>query len=144
MTWWIWLVVGFGLFLVEILTPGILFFAFFGVGALLVGILVELGLLENLASQLLVFTIFSVVSTLLFRKPLLTWLESRSRKGHAVDSIAGETAVLSEDLAPNGVGKAELRGTIWNVQNATATAMPSGQRCRVLRTEGLKLVVGPE
>lgn len=144
MTWWIWLLVGFGLFLVEVLTPGILFFAFFGVGALLVGILVELGLLENVPAQFLVFSVFSVASLLLFRKPLMQWLEARSHAGHAVDSIAGETAILTEDLAPNGVGKAEMRGTGWNVQNATATAMSKGQRCRVLRTEGLKLVVGPE
>jgi hypothetical protein len=144
MAWWIWLLAGFGLLLVEAVTPGVFFFMFFGIGALLVGILVELGVLRGMVVEFLVFSVFSIASLLVFRRPLMQWLERRNRSGHEVDSIAGETAVLTEDLAPNGIGKAELRGTSWAAHNATATAMTKGQRCRVQRVDGLKLIVAPE
>jgi inner membrane protein len=44
MTWWWWTLVGLGLLLVEIVTPGGLFALFFGAGALAVGALVAVGL----------------------------------------------------------------------------------------------------
>jgi len=49
-----------------------------------------------------------------------------------------------EDVPAHGIGKAELRGTGWSVENAAAEALAAGRRCVVVRVEGLKLVVRPE
>ncbi len=59
--------------------------------------------------------------------------------GKRVDRFEDEAAVVLEEVAPGGVGKAELRGTSWSARTAGAAALARGQRCRVERVEGLTL-----
>jgi membrane protein implicated in regulation of membrane protease activity len=143
MPWWIWILGGLALFAFELLTPGGFFVIFFGVGALVVGLGSGLGIVHGSAEWLL-FSAVSVASLLLFRKPLLEWMKRREPPRAAVDSLIGETAVLTEDLPAGGVGKAELRGTSWNVRAREATGLPRGQRTRVERVDGLTLWVKVE
>ena len=143
MPWWIWFASGLVLLLIEMITPGGFFFLFFGVAGLVVGLLSALGVGPDWVLWLL-FSAMSVTSLLLFRGPLLRRIKGGQDGGRAVDSLVGAVAVLTEDLAGNGVGKAELRGTVWNVQNADGEALASGRRCVVVRVEGLKLLVRPQ
>jgi membrane protein implicated in regulation of membrane protease activity len=143
MIWWSWLLLGLALIFVEVMTPGGFFFMFFGASALAVGALAGFGLGPT-ELQLLVFSVLSVGSLLLFRGPLMRRLERHVKPEHRVDSIPGEIATLTEDLPPHGTGQALLRGTVWNVQNAAGEPMSKGQRCRVERLDGLKLIVRPE
>jgi membrane protein implicated in regulation of membrane protease activity len=61
-----------------------------------------------------------------------------------VDSLVGETAVLTEDLPTGGVGKAELRGTSWSVRSRAPEGLRRGQRTRVEQVDGLTLWVRVE
>jgi membrane protein implicated in regulation of membrane protease activity len=141
MPWWLWVVLGFVLLGLELATPGGFFIAFFGVAGLVVGMLAGAGIVGPVWLQWLLFSILSVVSVLLFRKPLLEWMKRREPAKAEVDSIVGETAMLTEDLAPGGVGKAELRGTSWSVRSRAGAGLRKGQRCRVEQVEGLTLWV---
>jgi membrane protein implicated in regulation of membrane protease activity len=141
--WWIWILGGLALFAFELLTPGGFFVIFFGVGALVVGLLSGLGLIHG-PVEWLVFSGVSIVSLLLFRKPLLDWMKQREGPRAPVDSLIGETAVLTEDLPAGGVGKAELRGTSWNVRAREGSGLPRGQRTKVERVDGLTLWVRVE
>jgi membrane protein implicated in regulation of membrane protease activity len=143
MPWWIWFVGGLSLLLIEMITPGGFFFLFFGVAGLIVGLLSALGVGPDWV-LLLLFSAMSVTSLLLFRGPLLRRLKGGQDGERVVDSLVGAVAVLTEDLAGNGQGKAELRGTSWTVQNAASEALEAGRRCVVVRVEGLKLVVRPQ
>src|SRR6185369_12881449 len=102
MTWWMWVLAGLALFAFELLTPGGFFVIFFGVGALVVGLLSGLGLIYG-PVEWLVFSGVSIVSLLLFRKPLLEWMKQREGPRAPVDSLIGETAILTEDLPAGGV-----------------------------------------
>lgn len=144
MTWWLWILLGLALMGLELATPGGFFIAFFGVGAIVVGILTGVGLIGPIWLQWLLFSVLSVVFMLLFRRPLLEWMKKREPKRPPVDAIEGETAVLTEDLAAGGVGKAELRGASWSVRSGETRALPRGQRCRVERVDGLTLWVRAE
>lgn len=67
-TWWVWVVAGFGLGVLEVLVPGFIFVGF-AIGAVLTGVLVGLGLLgANLPLLLLVFAVLSVVAWLVLRR----------------------------------------------------------------------------
>jgi membrane protein implicated in regulation of membrane protease activity len=57
--------------------------------------------------------------------------------------IVGEVATATVDIESDAVGQAELRGTVWTAR-AAGVAVSKGQRCRVLRCEGLTLWVQPE
>jgi membrane protein implicated in regulation of membrane protease activity len=137
MAWWIWILGGLALLIIEVTTPGGFFAVFFGLGAILVGLARALGWTGPAWLEWLLFTLLSVVLLLLFRRPLME--RFRLLGGPPVDRIEGEAAVVTEDVAPGGVGKAELRGTTWSARTAGAAALGRGQRCRVEKVEGLTL-----
>ena len=139
MQWWAWMLFGLALLAVEMATPGGFYVLFFGVAALLVGALMSVGLAGPPALQWLLFSTLSIVSLLLFRRRLLERFNTPSAKLGDIDTLRDEVAVLSEDLAPGAIGKAELRGTSWNAKNVDDHGLRSGQRCRVERIDGLTL-----
>jgi membrane protein implicated in regulation of membrane protease activity len=144
MEWWLWLLVGLALLGVEILTPGGFFILFFGVAALVIGGLVGAGAVVAAWVQWLLFSVLSVASLLLFRERLLATFGSGDAAGPRAAPVVGETAVLTEDLAPGAVGRAELRGTSWSVRSRGQTLLERGRRCRVVEVDGLTLWVLPE
>ena len=143
MHWWLWMLLGFALLAVEMLTPGLFYFFFFGVGAILVGALVGIGTGASVSLQWLLFSIFSVATLLFVRQKLVRLLSHKSIKARTgdLDSIVGEIVILMDDLAPHTVGKAEGRGSSWTVMNGGSEPLPKGQRCRVYHMEGLTLWV---
>jgi len=142
MDWWIWLLIGLLLALAEVVTPGGFYILFFGIGALLVGILGMAGLSGPAWFQVLLFSLISVGALWLFREKLLQLTQSKTPA--SVDSYVGETARACEDIAVNEMGKAELRGASWNVRNVGSTPLAPGARCIVERVEGLTLHVRAE
>jgi inner membrane protein len=142
MEWWIWVLIGLALLVLEIATPGGFVALFFGVSAILVGGIAALGMSEPLSLQLIFFSVLSVGALALLRKPLQAKLNVGPRR--AVDSFVGEAATALEDLPAGGVGSVELRGSTWKARNASVGAIPKGGRCLVERREGLTLFIRPE
>lgn len=65
--WWVWIVAGFALGVLEVLAPGYIFLGF-AIGAVITGILVGFGLIGGaLPALLLVFALASVVAWLALR-----------------------------------------------------------------------------
>ena len=141
--WWHWLVLGLVLVVSELATAGGFYIIFFGLGALTVGILAYFGLGGPVWMQLLLFSIISITTLVMFRGRLLKSMQP-DPQAPSVDVIVGEVAVASEDFAPGGMGRVELRGSAWSARNATGVAVSRGARCRVTRVEGLTLHIEPE
>lgn len=140
MEWWIWIVLGFLLLGLELLSTT-LHLAFFGIGAILVGFAVAVGLDVPLWAELLLFTTASV-GLLLFRQPVLRMFRSGNEE-RRIDDMVGEIALVREEMPPKGIGKAELRGSLWSARNTGDRALLVGERCPVVRVEGLTLLVAP-
>jgi membrane protein implicated in regulation of membrane protease activity len=139
MLWWHWIAIGMILAVVEALGPGGFYVIFFAIGALVVGALSLLGMSGPLWVEGLLFSVVSIVSLLVFRKPLLERFDLQGGEGQPVDRIEGEIAVPTEDIAPGAVGRAELRGTVWSARNTGTTMLARGQRCVVVRMDGFTL-----
>ena len=139
MEWWIWMLLGLLLLLAELVTPGGFYFIFFGIGAVIVGVLAGLGAGGPLWLQFLSFSILSLVSLWLFRGKLLKLTERAPDRN--VDSLIGETAVASDEITVNGIGKVEMRGASWNARNVGDKPLKHGERAKVERVEGLMLFV---
>lgn len=135
--WWVWCLAGIVLLLAEFLTPGAFYQLFFGLAAIVVGLLAAIGAGLSLPVQLGLFLILSIGSLALLRKPLQLRFEETT--DHKVDSIEGETAVALDDIAAGATGKAELRGTIWNARNVGEEPIESSHRCVVEKVDGLTL-----
>jgi membrane protein implicated in regulation of membrane protease activity len=141
MPWWLWVVVGFLLIGLELAVAGNFFVIFFGAGALIVGLLGLVGLSGPQWLQWLLFSCFSVISLLLFRDPLLRRLGGLRTAGIEIDAIPGEHGHAMADIGAGATGQVELRGATWSAQNVGADALQRGDRCRVVRLDGLTLSV---
>jgi len=144
MIWWYWMLLGLVLLGVEMVTPGGFYILFFGLAALTVGSVTGLGFAQAEWLQWLLFSGLAILSLLVFRGPLLAWINTQDKDLPAVDSLAGENAIPLEDLAVGGTGKAELRGTTWTARNAGLTSLKKGQRCTVERVEELTIWIAAE
>jgi len=140
--WWHWLILGLLLMLGELATPGGFYILFFGVGAFITGLLAFAGITDS-AVQMLLFTVLSVASLLLFRSRILSWMQVNPQ-APAVDAVVGEVGIVIGSLPPGAFGKVELRGALWSARNRSEAALGSGSRCRVAGIDGLTLLVEPE
>ena len=144
MTWWAWVVLGIVLAGIELVSPTGFYVIFFGVGALLVGVLGMLGVSGPAWVQWLMFTVLSIGSLAVFRQPLLQRMRRREVPHAEVDTLVGELATPLGDIRPGDVGRAELRGSAWAARNISAELLTQGRRCRVHRVEGLTIDIAPE
>jgi membrane protein implicated in regulation of membrane protease activity len=137
LSWWLWLLLGFLLFALELATPGGFFVFFFGVGAVVVALLSAVGIAGPPWVQWMLFGAISAASLLLFRQPLQHRI--RRSPSHEVDSLVGETAVSMDPIGVRQMGRVELRGTVWSARNTGEAAIAAGQRCSVEKVDGLTL-----
>ena len=141
MGWWIWILGGLALLALEIVIPGGIIFLFFGVAALIVGVLVALGLGGPLWFQWLLFSVLSIVSMLTLRRPILRRLQINLDETDTIDNFRGERVRVAEELQPGAEGKGEFRGTHWTVENVGDTVLAADSSAIVERVEGLRLFI---
>lgn len=144
MTWWLWAFLGIFLLGSEMVTPGGFYMLFFGIGALLVGALVGLDVIQSAWMSWLLFSGFSIGSLLLLRPPLRRLMATDRGGISPVDTMGGETAIVLEDIPPDGRGKAECRGSTWNAHNLGSRPLIKGQRSLVDHVDGITLWIKPE
>ena len=144
MTWWLWVVIGIVLVGIELISPGGFYVIFFGIAALLVGALRAVNLAGPLWLQWLLFSGLAIGSLVLFRQRLVKRMRLAEPGVRDVDSLAGELAVPVEAIPAGAVGKAELRGSIWDARNGSTERIEAGRRCRVLHMDGFLLTIIPE
>jgi inner membrane protein len=138
MIWWYWVVLGLTLAAIELATPGGFYVIFFAIGALAVGGLKLLRVVETPWIEWLLFPVIALVMLRLFRQPLLGRLEINDRPDN-VDALVGEVAVVIADIPPGHHGRAELRGSGWSARNVDSSTLAAGRRCRVVAVHGLTL-----
>lgn len=137
--WMIWLITGGALLTLEIMTPGLVFL-FFGVGALLVGLLLLLVPLSP-PWQIVLFTLFSLLSLLLARRWLrriFTGKRSAVADGLDDDSIGKQASVVA---AIRGAvpGKVEFQGTAWEA--VADEELPVGTPVEIVSRSNLTFTV---
>jgi membrane protein implicated in regulation of membrane protease activity len=144
MLWWFWVTLGLILATLEMAALGGFFLLFFGVGAIIVGLLTLVDAAGPAWVQWLLFSIISVLALMFFRGPLLRRVHANDWMRPPVDALTEDVATTMEDIAPGSVGRVELRGTAWSARNVGAATLSKGQRCAVQRVDGLTLYIVPE
>ncbi len=142
MPWPLWVIAGLVLMAVEVhYTRDFTLFCF-GISALLIGLTSTFGILD-IRMQWIGFAVLSTALLVSARE----WLRNKmlGRPGNAeLENIIGQSAVPLDDLPAYGFGKAELRGTTWSAHNASHVRIQRGQRCKVMKINGLTLWIMPE
>ncbi len=142
MTWPVWILAGLALLVVEVhYTRDFTIFCF-GVSALVVGITAAFGVLDVWAQ----WVGFGALSTaLLFWAREWLRVMMLGKPGDVeFENVVGQIATPLDDMPAYGFGKAELRGTTWRAHNASSVNIRHGQRCKVMKVNGLTLWIMPE
>lgn len=131
----IWMTIGIALLSSEAFT-GTFHLLFFGLSALLTAVVASIGV-SNSTVQVIVFSVVSIASVILLRKRLV----ARSR---GFDGDLHSKITLSADIAPGDEATIQYQGVPWTAVNTSALPLLRGDRARVLRTEGIKLILEPD
>ena len=115
----LWFLVGLGMFLLELVSPGF-FILFFGVGAWIVALICYFAPI-SLNVQLFLFIVASVLSLALLRKwlqgLLKGFVKAEQDPNKEMDDFIGQKAVVKERIEPKRSGKVELHGTQWEAES---------------------------
>ena len=133
-----WFLIGILLFVLEMMTPGGLMMLFFGIGAVVVGVLQLIFPLPFWA-QGLVFAIVSTVTLFLFRKPCLEKFMRSSVETE--NEFIGKTAQVTHPITPDLPGKVEFNGSFWTA--VADVEIPSGSPVEIVSQTNLTLKVKP-
>ena len=118
---------------------------FFGIGALAAACISYLGF--DLSIELLGFTVFSVLSLILFRRKLSSVFGGGAVKKVGSDvahPLLGHVGVVSRDIGQGVSGEVAIDGSFWRAE--ADCSVRTGTRVTVLgvsKNDALVLVVGP-
>ena len=139
---WIWMYVGAGMMLAEILTPGFVMF-FFGLSAATVGALVLLlpeTFNPSFMWQLALFSLFSLVYLVTLRRYVKKIFIGDNGKSRALaDEFAGRLGEVVTAISPNVPGRVIVGDAEWDA--TAAVALAAGTRVRVIARRNLTLEV---
>ncbi|MCB1986235.1 MAG: NfeD family protein [Burkholderiales bacterium] len=136
-----WIVCGFAILIIEVMflgmATGVLLFA--GLGALVTGLLMQLGLLPQIwLAGLSSFGISSGVITVVLWKPLKRLQGGKTPDKDRSSDIIGLEFVLSQDIDLQTPGKTRYSGVDWRVEispEAKEQWIAAGQRVTVISVD---------
>lgn len=140
--WWHWVVGGIVLILTELIIPSF-FIVWFGLGALLVGLL-ALAFNLSLTAQLATWTLASLAMVWLWFRVFKQSFK-KTRIGTADGEVIGEIGLLVGAVAPFQKGKVRFQRPVLGADEWVCladVAIAAGERVKVITVEGSFLKVG--
>lgn len=139
MAWWFWIVLGAVLLAAEVIIAADFYLVFFGIAGLVLGLLTVFGVALPVWAQWLLFAALAVAGLVFYRG---RWKRKLMTADRAMPpELEGETGMACDAIAAGARGRVDLRGTAWDAQNDGAAPLAAGDRCIVLRVDGLTLHV---
>lgn len=139
---WLWMYIGGGLMLAEILMPGFVVF-FFGLSAATLGGLILLlpeAFHLSLTWQLALFSLFSIVYLVTLRKYLKgIFLGDTEDTAAALDDYVGRLGETTTPITPGIPGRAIVGDAEWDA--VAATPIAAGTKVKVLSRKNLTLTI---
>ncbi len=138
-----WLIIGIILSALEILTPGFVIICF-GISALIVALISYLGV-DNLVIQSIVFTVFSLVFTLLsrtiFKKYLIRNSENNKIKT-SLEKMIGSYGIVAETIDNDkSLGRVLVNSEDWAARSFDNSIIEKDCKIKVKKIDGIKLIV---
>ena len=137
MEWWYWIVGGIILVMLELVVPSF-FILWFGLGALLVGLLLLVAPGFPFAGQILLWAITSVAMTVLWFR-VFRRIRNKTRIGTAEGDVIGEIGLLVANTAPFQRGKVRFQRPILGAEEWPCTSdaeIAHGTRVKLVSVEG--------
>jgi hypothetical protein len=142
MQYWIWLIIGVVLVVLEIIVPSFIVI-WFGIAALLTGL--AAWWVPGLAPQLAIFSVLSVISFAIGWFGVLKKIKTKSFAGQGKEAVIGEVGIVSQVRGgefPSGRIRFQIPvlGTDeWEFVSDDPVVI--GDRCAIIDVVGIKLKV---
>jgi membrane protein implicated in regulation of membrane protease activity len=136
-----WLIAAVVLLVVEMLTPGLFFFACFGIGALVASLM---SLLDTPAwATWAAFFAISLLLILLVAPIARRWMKRARSVSVGLDSIEGQVGRVIVAINPEtGIGQVRLsNGAVWRA--ACDQPLTEGTQVKIIQITGTTLQVNP-
>ncbi len=138
-----WFAIALVFFIVEIATPGF-FLLWFGVGAVISGLLDVFGIHE-MTTQVLVFVISSIVLVTLSRT-IFKNIFMRSSPGSGLktnmEAMIGKIGIVTEKIDIElSTGRILVEGQDWSARTDDSQVIDVDSKVKIVRSEGAKLIV---
>lgn len=137
----LWIIVGIVLILSELLATSIIA-VFFGIAAIVVGLLLNVGVISSYSNQFLVFGVLSLALLFGVRGHFKRWFvgytaDSKEQPSRFSEDIGSRVTVHSDFIA--GAGRVVLNGVQWDAESADE--LKAGDVAWVIANQGIKLTV---
>jgi membrane protein implicated in regulation of membrane protease activity len=141
MPWWGWIVVGASLLVSELAVDAQFYLIFLGISAIAVGVTLLAGIPAPEWLQWIMFGALSAFTFVTFRSKVYGAL--RGNPPGIEPGMLGEEGIALDSIDPGSIGRAELRGTVWQARNTGSDIITSGARVRVEANSGVVLNIRP-
>lgn len=136
---WVWFIIAVVLIIIEGLTFTLLT-VWFAIAALILTILSFLPI--PLIPQILIFLVISIVLLLLTRPIMLKKLKTKREKTN-VDRFIGMIGVVTRKITSLEKGEIKVGGAFWTAMIEKGESLEEGNKCRIVRIEGVTAIVEP-
>lgn len=132
----LWFVAAVVLFILEILTPGVFFFACLALGAVFAGL--YLVFYDNRIVSWVIFILVSIGSIYIIRPIVKRYLKTHKKKSN-VDALIGRKTIVLEKITPTEMGLVKIDGELWKASSQEVIEI--GASVEVIAVEGTHIVV---
>ncbi len=139
---WIWIAAGAVMIVAEFAVPGLILI-FFGIAAVLTGILASFGILTDVVSQAFFWAISSFVLLLLLRSQVKRFFPAFERYEPAdeIEGMKGRIVDVMEEITPENPGRVSFQGSSWIACSSAPIA--AGGKAKITGRDNLVLYVEP-
>ncbi|OHD53270.1 MAG: hypothetical protein A2014_05080 [Spirochaetes bacterium GWF1_49_6] len=138
MDWYIWMIIGVALIVIEIFTPGF-FMLLPGIAGIVAGVVAIW--VPSLAIQLAVFIVLSA-GLIIFLRPLVLKMNGKNQQETNADGMIGKVVLVTEDI-DNKTDKGYIKcySDHFPARSESGTSFVKGEMVRIVRMEGIKVFV---
>ncbi|CAM3694457.1 NfeD family protein [Rheinheimera salexigens] len=137
----LWIIAGIVLILTELMATSIVA-VFFGIAAIIVGLLLNFGIIDSYSLQFLIFAVLSLVLLFSVRSQCKRWFvgytADSSEQPSAVASDIGSRVIVHSTFE-HGAGRVVLNGVQWDAESEQP--LQAGDVAWVIANQGIKLQV---
>lgn len=107
----------------------------------LAAMLLEVFGVKNITAQITAFILVSVIS-LIATRPFVKKVINKKTQPTNADRNIGATGIVTEEICNlHATGAVSLKGIIWTARSADDSVISAGSSVKVLRIDGVKLIV---
>lgn len=133
-----WMVAIWVFVIVEVISPNLVSL-WFAVGS--VAALIAANYSLKIKWQIVIFLIVSLILLSLLRPIYIKYIKVKNIKTN-VDALIGEEGFVTADINNvEGKGLVKVKGQIWSARSQDEEIISSGAKIKILKIEGVKLIV---